>query len=115
MSQVHKRFTSDQVKELLDRYLKNEVERKYLQEILGIRKRRFFLLLKQYKEDPQRFTIQYQRKAPSRNLSPKIENNILKELTIEKKTMRIKTFRSSLIITAISRTACRLPIARKCP
>ena len=31
MSQVHKRFTSDQVKELLDRYLKNEVEREYLQ------------------------------------------------------------------------------------
>ena len=45
MSQVHKRFTSDQVKELLDRYLKNEVERNYLQEILGIKKRRFFLLL----------------------------------------------------------------------
>ena len=90
MSQVHKRFTSDQVKELLDRYLKNEVERKYLQEILGIKKRRFFVLLKQYKEDPQRFVIQYQRKAPSRSLCPKIEKNILKELTIEKKTIEDK-------------------------
>jgi hypothetical protein len=30
MSQVHKRFTSDQVKELLDRYLKNEIQRKYI-------------------------------------------------------------------------------------
>ena len=47
MSQVHKRFTSDQVKELFERYLKNEVQRKYLQEILGIKKRRFFMLLKQ--------------------------------------------------------------------
>jgi hypothetical protein len=90
MSQVHKRFTSDQVKELLDRYLKNEVEREYLQEILGIKKRRFFVLLKQYREDPQRFTIQYQRKAPSRSLSLKIENNILKELTLEKKTIENK-------------------------
>jgi len=90
MSQVHKRFTSDQVKELFDRYIKKEVERTYLQEILGIRKRRFFVLLKQYKEDAQRFTIQYERKTPSRSLSPKIEDNILKELTIEKKTIENK-------------------------
>ncbi len=90
MSQVHKRFTSEQVKELLNRYLKNEVEREYLQEILGIKKRRFFVLLKQYKEDPLRFTIQYQRRTPSRSLSPKIEKNILRELTIEKKTIEDK-------------------------
>ena len=65
MSQLHKRFTSDQVQELLERYLKNEIERKYIQEILGIKKRRFFVLLKQYKENPQHFSVQYQRtKAP---------------------------------------------------
>ena len=34
MSQLHKRFTSEQVKELLGRYSKNEIERKYIQEIL---------------------------------------------------------------------------------
>jgi hypothetical protein len=90
MSQVHKRFTSDQVKEFLDRYLKNEVEREYLQEILGIKKRRFFLLLKHYREDPRHFTIQYQRTTPSRSLSPEIEKNILRELTIEKKTIENK-------------------------
>ena len=90
MSQVHKRFTSDQVKEFLDRYLKNEVEREYLQEILGIKKRRFFLLLKHYREDPRHFTIQYQRRTPSRSLSPEIEKNILTELTIEKKTIENK-------------------------
>ncbi|MDI7260290.1 MAG: hypothetical protein QME90_10255 [Thermodesulfobacteriota bacterium] len=48
MSQLHKRFTSDQVKELLERYLKNEVERKYIQEVLGICRRRFFMLLKPF-------------------------------------------------------------------
>ena len=58
MSQIHKRFTSDQVKELLDRYLKNEIERTYIQEILAIKRRRFFALLKQYKKDPQSFNIQ---------------------------------------------------------
>ena len=46
MSQLHKRFTSDQVKELLERYLRNELERTYIQEILGIGRRRFFTLVK---------------------------------------------------------------------
>jgi len=90
MSQVHKRFTSDQVKELFERYLKNEVKREYLQEILGIKKRRFFVLLKQYREIPQHFTIRYPKRTPSRGLSPKIEKNILTELAIEKKTIEDK-------------------------
>jgi len=76
MSQLHKRFTSDEVKELLERYLKNEIERNYIQEILGIKKRRFFMLIKQYKEHPQDFSIQYQRNTPSR-ISSEIEQNIL--------------------------------------
>jgi hypothetical protein len=90
MSQLHKRFTSDQVKEFLERYLKNEVERKYIQEILGICRRRFFMLLKQYKENPPHFTIQYQRTAPPRSICPEIEQTILKELAIEKEIIRNK-------------------------
>jgi len=39
MFQLDKRFISDQVKELLERYLKNEIKRNYIQEILGIKKR----------------------------------------------------------------------------
>jgi hypothetical protein len=89
MSQLHKRFSSDQVKQLLERYVKNEVERKYVQEILGIRKRRFFILLKQYKQNPEHFAIQYQRATPSR-LSPDLEHNILNELSIEKKIIQDK-------------------------
>ena len=34
MSQLHKRFTSEQFKELLDRYLKNEIEGTY--ECVGV-------------------------------------------------------------------------------
>lgn len=89
MSQLHKRFTSDQVKELLERYSKKEVERKYIQQILGIGKSRFFMLLKQYQEDPQLFTIQYERNTPAR-ISPEVEKNILKELTIEKELIQNK-------------------------
>ena len=50
MSQVHKRFTPDQVQELLERYSNKEIERKYIQEILGIKKRRFFTLLKEFND-----------------------------------------------------------------
>jgi len=90
MSQVHKRFTSEQVKELLDRYTKNEIERNYIQEILGIKRRRFFVLLRQYKEHPEHFTVQYQRTRAPRTISPMIEQTILKELSIEKKIIQDK-------------------------
>ncbi len=90
MSQLHKRFSSDELKKLFDRYLQNEIERKYIQEILGIKKSRFFLLLKQYKENPMDFSIQYQRMTPPRVISLEIEQNILKELAIDKKIIQNK-------------------------
>jgi len=90
MSQLHKRFTSEQVKELLDRYSKNEIERTYIQETLGIKKRRFFALLKKYKENPQHFTVQYQRTTAPRTISPVIEQTIFKELSIDKKIIQNK-------------------------
>src|SRR5512139_2135030 len=90
MSQLHKRFTSEQVKKLLDRYLKNEIERTYIQEMLGIKRRRFFVLLKQYKENPQDFNVQYRRTRTTRTISPMIEQNILKELSIDQKIIQNK-------------------------
>ncbi len=83
MSQLHKRFTSDQVQVLLERYLRNEIERKYVQEILGIKERRFFALLSQYRTNPHDFSIQYQRTSPPR-IPEDLENNMLRELSIEK-------------------------------
>jgi hypothetical protein len=41
MVQLHKRFTDSQVKELIERYLRKEIERGYIQEVLGIGKTRF--------------------------------------------------------------------------
>ena len=90
MSQLHKRFTSEQVKELLDRYSKSEIERTYIQEILRIKRRRFFILLKQYKENPQQFTVRYHRTKAPRTICPVIEQNILKELSIDKKIIQNK-------------------------
>jgi hypothetical protein len=84
MAQLHKRFADEQIKELLSRYVKREIKRRYIQEILGIRRRRFCELVKQYQTNPRGFTIQYARKEPTRSIDDKIEKNILKELSIDK-------------------------------
>ncbi len=87
MVQIHKTFTDEQVRELMQRYTNQQVDRKHLQELFGIKERRFFDLLKKYKEDPQNFTIQYHRIS-----NPKIpkaaEKNIIKELKTEQKIIQ---------------------------
>ena len=77
MTQLHKKFTDSQIKDLLQRYLNKEIQRNYIQEIFGIQKRRFFTLLKKYKENPDNFSIQYTRQKSTRKISSDIENNIL--------------------------------------
>jgi len=62
MEQLPKKFTNSQAKTLITRYLKKEIERKYIQEVLGINKTRFFALVKQLKEYPENFSISYSRK-----------------------------------------------------
>jgi len=52
MVQIHKEFTDSQVKELIECYLKREIKIHYVLETLGIKRGRFFVLLKQYKECP---------------------------------------------------------------
>jgi hypothetical protein len=84
MSQIHKRFTNKEIKELIDRYFRKEIKRKYLQEIFGIGKSRFFVLIERYRQDPDNFSIKYTRDTPTRKISPDIERNIVKELLIEK-------------------------------
>ncbi len=90
MPQLHKKFTDAQVKELFSRYLKAEIKRVYIQEVLGIQRRRFCALIKRYQQDPSAFSIQYARRKPTRELDPAIELNILKELALEKKLIHNK-------------------------
>lgn len=85
MTQLHKKFTDQQVKELMERYLNKEIERRYLQQILGLSKSRFFYWLRSYRHNPKTFTVQYQRHSATRQLNLQIEKNILKELSTEKK------------------------------
>jgi transposase InsO family protein len=84
MAQVHKNFTDSQVRELFDRYVKGEIKRKHIQAVLGIKKSRFFELLKLYRENEKDFSIEYSRKKPTRGIDPAIEKNIYKELKVDK-------------------------------
>jgi hypothetical protein len=89
-TQIHTKFTNDQVKELLCKYLNHAVERKYLQEILGIKKSRFFELIQSYRNNPETFSVEYKRSGQTRSIDPEIKENIIKELAIDKKAIQNK-------------------------
>jgi len=89
MTQVHKRFTDDQVKVLLNGYCQGLLDRAEIQEMLGIGKTRFFALLKEYRQDPDAFSVGYERHTPSR-LSAAVEAEIEWELLREKEIIEDK-------------------------
>jgi hypothetical protein len=89
-SHVHTKFTTDQVKELLQKYIDGAVERKYLQEILGIKKAMFFRILKGYRDNPNEFSVDYKRSRPTRGIDQAIKDNIGKELAIDKQAIKNK-------------------------
>ena len=100
--QIHKKFTDEQVKDLMQRYLNGELQRQDIQKMLDIGQTRFFALLKRYRKSPEEFSIQYKRSGTTRTINPKIEKNILKELKstkefIDNKDMPIWTYNYSFI------------------
>lgn len=89
-AQIHTKFTTEQVKELLQKYVAVEVERKYLQEILGLKKAMFFRILKSYRDNPKEFSVEYKRSSPTRSIDSTVKENIIKELSIDKKAIQNK-------------------------
>lgn len=83
MSQLHKRFTDEQVKVLLKGYCQGILDRSAVEETLGVNKTRFFALLKEYRQDTDRFSLVYERATPSR-ISLSVEKEIEAELMLEK-------------------------------
>lgn len=83
MEQIHRRFTAEQVKVLLQGYCQGMLPRSEVEEILGINKTRFFALLKQYRQDPQSFSITYKRVTP-RRLPVAVDAEIRRELLRDK-------------------------------
>ncbi len=83
MAQIHKKFNAEQVKILLSSYEAGHIRRGEIENTLGIGKTRFFALLKQFRNDPDSFSIQYQRHSPKR-LTQQAEEKIRFELHRDK-------------------------------
>lgn len=82
--QVHKRLTDEQVMMILGRYMAKEMTAAEAMELLGLKRRQFFEWAQRYRENPERFTIQYQRNEKNRKLDDSVNRHILEELAIEK-------------------------------
>jgi len=102
MAQLHKKFTDEQVKDLMKRYLNKELKREHIQQVLSIGQTRFFALVKRYRQAPSEFSVQYKRHQATRSISPAIEKNILTELKfgkelIDDKDIPIRSYNYSFI------------------
>ena len=108
MGQIHKRFTDEQVRMLLLSYSQGQISRADVQEMLGIGRSRFFVLLKDYRRDPAGFSIAYQRTTPAR-LAVAVEAELAKALLREKEIVEDQ----SLPISGYNYTAIQDRLAQK--
>jgi hypothetical protein len=83
VTQIHRRFATEQVKALLQQYCQGTMTRAEVEEILDISKSRFFILLATYRRDPGQFSVSYERASPQR-LSSTVEAAVEHELRREK-------------------------------
>ena len=58
---------------------------------LKIRRRQFFKLLKVYRNDPDRFSLEYKRVTPPRKINAKSEAKIIHELKKDTKMIEDKS------------------------
>jgi len=83
MEQLHKRFTTEQVKALLKGFCQGALGGLEVEEILGIGKTRFFALLSEYRRNPEGFALAYHRTSSSR-IHASTEDGIERELILQR-------------------------------
>lgn len=108
MDQLHKRFSDDQVRVMLQGYCQGLLARTEIQDMLGVSKSRFFVLLKQYRQDPAAFSVAYSRVTPAK-LSAAVEAEIERALLEEKQIVEDP----DLPISGYNYSALRDRLARK--
>ena len=101
MQQVHKRFTTEQVKAVLHQYDQGHMTRHDVQELLDVGKTRFFALLADYRQNASAFSVAYERTTHSR-LPQTTEDALQQELLEEKalvedKSLPISTYNYSAV------------------
>lgn len=108
MDRIHKRFTAEQVKVLLKGYCQGILDRPAIEETLGISKSSFFALLKQYRHNPDEFSLAYHRETPTR-IPAWVEKEIERELMLQKNLLDDST----LPITSYSYSVIRDRLAKQ--
>jgi len=81
--QIHRRFTAEQTRALLKGYYQGTLDRAAIEKILEIGKSGFFALLREYRQNPDEFSLNYQRTTSTR-LPASVEKEIETELMLEK-------------------------------
>jgi len=88
--QLHKRFTDEQVKLILELYLKKVVSLQQALQQLGCSEQRFYQLLRAYRRSPEEFTIAYGRNKPNRRLPEEVDRAIREQLKIDRQLIADK-------------------------
>jgi len=107
MGQIHKRATAEQVKILLKGYCHGLWDRLAIEQALGISKSTFFVLLREYRRNPDGFSLAYERATPTR-LPASTKDRIEKELMLDKSLIDD----SSLPITTYNYSAIKDRLAK---
>jgi hypothetical protein len=114
VQQVHKRFTTGQVKALLVQYDQGHMTRNDVQELLGIGKTRFFALLADYRQDEAAFSITYERTAHSRlpqATEDALQHELLEEKAlVEDKSLPISSYNYSAVQDELAKTSFKVSL-----
>ncbi len=88
--QIYKKFSDEQVKDLMQRYLNKELKCEHIQTVLNIGRSRFFELVKLYRKNPDQFPVAHKQHRCTHSINSGIERNIIEELKISKKLINRK-------------------------
>jgi hypothetical protein len=114
MAQLHKQFNDEQVKMLLRGYCQGVLTRAEVQEMLSIGKTRFFAILKEYRQDPEAFSVAYERRAPGRlpaHIEAEIERELLREKEIvENKDLPISGYNYSALRDRLKKNGIKVSV-----
>lgn len=82
VDQIHRRLVDEQVRMILERYIKRELGTNQAMDLLGLKRRQFFEWVKRYRENTEGFSVEYSKKG-NRRLSEDKDSRILEELAVE--------------------------------
>ncbi len=89
VQQLHKRAEEDFIRFIFQQYLSKQLSLEKALDHLKIKRSRFFKLLKKFKNNPDSFSITYERKSPKR-IDNELEKIIIDELKKDKKLIMDK-------------------------